>query len=96
MGGDIVQEPPPMESFVRNQTRQKTPLTRKGDHIPKEDRGEGTRGKPPTPTRSKEEEPRAKEQDRPVRRLDSRPDQREKAGQPPGPTQAEAHSGSLR
>ena len=49
-------------------------LTPKGDHIPKEDR-EGTRWKPPTPTRSREEEPRAKEQDRPVRR-DSHPDQR--------------------
>ena len=65
-----------METFVRDQKWQKTLLTPKGDHITKEDRGEGTRWEPPTPTRSREEEPRAKEQDRPVRRLDSRLDQR--------------------
>ena len=54
----------------------KTLLTPEGDHIPKEYRGEGKRWKPPTPTRSREEEPSVKEQDQPVRRRDSHPDQR--------------------
>ena len=55
-------------------------MTPKGDHIPKEDRGEGTWWKPP-----------------PLNQVQRRGTQvegagptREKAGQPCGPTQAEA------
>ena len=51
-------------------------MTRKGDHIPKEDRGEGTGWKDPPHNQAREEEPRLKEQHRPWRRADSRADQR--------------------
>ena len=77
MEGYIVKENPLQRkpSFAIKSDK-KALLTPKGDHIPKEDRGEGTRWKPHTRTRSREEEPRAKEQDRPMRRRDSHPDQR--------------------
>ena len=76
MGGYIAKETTSNGNLRSRSIVTKDTLTPKGDHIPKEDRGEGIRWKPPPPTRSREEEPRLKEQDWAVRRLDSRPDQR--------------------
>ena len=45
-------------------------MTPKGDHIPKEDRGEGS-----PLNQAREEESRVKDQHRPMRRPDSRVDQ---------------------
>ena len=46
-----------METFDGDQKWQKTLMTPKGDHIPKEDRGEGKRWKAPPPTRPKKRNP---------------------------------------
>ena len=51
-------------------------MTPKGDHIPKEDRGEGTRWKAPLTTRPEKRNPGVNDQHRPWRRPDSRADQR--------------------
>ena len=60
-------------------------MTPKGDHIPKEDRGEGTRWKAPLTTRPEKRNPGGGN----ITDL-------EKAGHPGGPTQAEAQSVSRR
>ena len=46
-----------METFVGDQKWQKTLMTPKGDHIPKEDRGEGTRWKAPLTTSPEKRNP---------------------------------------
>ena len=51
-------------------------MTRKGDHIPKEDKRRSNRVEGSPHNQAREEEPRLKEQHRPWRRADSRADQR--------------------
>ena len=46
-----------MATFIRDQKWQKTLMTLKGDHIPKEDRGGGTQWKAPLSTRPEKRKP---------------------------------------